>query len=134
MIPGLLSPEGLSVYWTTLWRNSYNRLFKSITTEGSRYSEAQEAVQSAEANSHMEKLPEGNSPIEEQLKISPLTFKFAPEFQSMINPDLSKLPEGCDAWALAKGAASVTALAASFAEVDINGILSSGTKDRPWKL
>lgn len=74
----------------------------------------------------------GSVPVDEG--ISPLTFRFAPEFQGIINPDPHLLPEGCDAWALALESASVTALAASFAESSIEGLRFATTEDRLWKL
>jgi len=102
--------EGLPVYWTTLWRNSYGRLFKRVSADEYQY-QVSEGKQSG-------------SPA--------LTFKFAPEFHNMINPDVGSLPEGCDAWALAEGAASVTPLIPSFAEVEVNG--SSTWQESLWKL
>jgi len=123
MIPRLLSSEGLPVYWTTLWRNSYGRLFEEHSNKPIK--NVLEAGPDSDRTSS-QVLPDGDK--------SGLVFRFAPDFQSIINPDAKLLPEGCDAWALAQGSASVTALAASFAESIIEGLTVVSTQDRLWKL
>jgi len=123
MIPQLLSSEGLPVFWTTLWRNSYGRLFE----------ECSNACQTeiAEAGPDSDRIVQQDPPTMGSL---PLTFRFAPDFQGIISPDPKLLPEGCDAWALAHGAASVTPLAPSFAEIPIEGLTIASIEERLWKL
>ncbi|KAF8560385.1 sure-like protein [Imleria badia] len=120
MIHKLMDPEGLQVYWTRMWRNSYGRLFKHVpVVHGSQrellpdnpdsLSELISADSAAQANSY-------------------LAFKFAPDIQPLINPDLSIVPVGTDGWAFGMGHASVTPMISGFAEVDFKG------SDDPRKL
>ncbi|KAF8642296.1 hypothetical protein AX16_009566 [Volvariella volvacea WC 439] len=116
MIEQLIAPEGMKICWTTLWRNSYKRLFKPVDQEGL-----------------------GNGPTSlDALVASPssvlkLGFRFAPDIRGLVTPSLDDLPVGTDGWALHHGWASVTPLRASFAEppqpvVDVN------QEDKVWML
>ena len=110
MVNALVSEEGMQVVWTKIWRNGYGRLFAPHKL----------AYDSDDPNPEMD--PGGPdaplSPVPRQTAqhAKELVFKFAPDMHGIVHPDLSSLPVGCDAWALAKGWASVTPLRASFAE------------------
>jgi len=136
MIPELLSSDGLRVYWTTLWRNSYGRLFTEVSQKDQQ-NPITLNVPEAGPDSDISRNTDQDSSVPSENKLSAhcsLSFKFAPEFNGIVNPDFQNLPVGCDAWALAQGAASVTALAASFAEVAIEGLTITIPEDRLWKL
>lgn len=87
----------LKVCWTRMWRSRYGRLFAS-----------HQPVSSAAEQETVGATPEGAP--------EPLLFKFAPDFQGLVNPKLGDLPVGTDAWAVHSGHVSVTPLFASFAE------------------
>ncbi|KAJ7630963.1 survival protein sure-like phosphatase/nucleotidase [Roridomyces roridus] len=93
LVEGLLSEEGLQVHKTTMWRNTYGRLFKSVA-----------ASVTQTGSTH-----------------GPLAFKFSPSMEGLIHPDESMVPVGSDGYAMFKGWASVTPLRAGFAEPATNG-------------
>lgn len=101
MVKGLLDEEGLKVCWTSIWRNSYGRLFK-------HHMIAEPLASSAGPDADVSQ-NEGQ-----------LVFKFAPDMSGVLNPRES--PVGSDGWAIAQGWASVTALRASFAEAEVSGL------------
>lgn len=105
LIERLLDPDGLAIYSTSIWRNSYHRLFKQ--------------------------LPQGTDKSTTSVPGSELIFKWAPDMKNLINPTFDSLPMGSDAWALAKDAASVTALRGSFAEPPSN---YANVEERRWKI
>lgn len=110
MIHKLADPEGLQVYWTRIWRNSYTRLFKHVPVVDGTQKEI---------------LPDNPDPLTSagsaaQADAS-LAFKFAPDIESLVKPDLSVVPVGTDGWAFGMGHASITPMRSSFAEVDIRG-------------
>ncbi|KAF8140230.1 sure-like protein [Boletus edulis] len=112
MIHKLLDPEGLQVYWTRTWRNSYGRLFKHVpAVQGS-----QKELPLDNPNSLPGLVSAGSA-----AQADYLVFKFAPDFQPLINPDLSTVPVGTDGWAFGMGHASVTPMRSGFAEVDFGG-------------
>jgi len=123
MIAELMNPKSLDVYWTTMWRNNYRRLFKPISQPVLKANDVPPA--GPDSDHGAEKSQNDNRVSSEA---NDLTFRFSPEFHDIINPDKALLPEGCDAWALAYGHASVTPLLASYAE------LESGVADAPQKL
>ncbi|KAL7410222.1 survival protein sure-like phosphatase/nucleotidase [Mrakia frigida] len=57
-----------------------------------------------------------------------LLFHFAPQMAGLVNPDLSTLPPGSDAWAVHSGYISVTPLRSSFAEPGMDA-LSLGSRE-----
>lgn len=136
MIQGLLESDSLPVYWTTLWRNSYGRLFSCIQQTSSSHGKETKAIVtgSPAAGPDSDVLVQQLHETESSTITSSLVFKFAPEFKGIINPDPIDLPEGCDAWALAKGAVSVSPLIACFAEGRIEFDPGIKTRDRQWKL
>lgn len=111
LVEGLLSEEGLKVCSTTMWRNSYGRLFEVIEPE---------IVQSA-----------GPDALDSEPEPQKLLFKFAPDMKGLINPSLSSLPVGSDGWAICQGWVSVTPLRASFGEPPEDGI---NIEHRLWKM
>lgn len=121
MVHKLMDPEGLRVYWTRMWHNSYGRLFKHVPElQGSR----------------REPLEDKCDPLGELISAGSaaaqadgyLVFKFSPDIQPLINPDLSTVPVGTDGWAFAMGHASITPMRPCFAEVDLE------STDEPQKL
>jgi len=119
MIHDLLNKE-MPVYWTTIWRNSYGRLFKAHT-------ETKPSVSAAGPDGPGSK-PAAEA-VDGQNKVDPtenLTFKFAPDIHHLVNPVRDTLPQGSDGWAISHGFASVTPLRASFAEPPAGSIVPVG--------
>ncbi|KDQ63734.1 hypothetical protein JAAARDRAFT_119884, partial [Jaapia argillacea MUCL 33604] len=117
MIEGLLTEEGLRICWTTIWRNSYGRLFKAHTpAEGKKL--ARRGSSAGPDSSTSEPNMDDNLPNREAspADVGRLVFKFSPDMNNLITPPESMLPFGSDGWAMHKGFASVTPLRASFAE------------------
>ena len=126
MIEGLLSEEGLRIYWTRMWRNSYGRLFKPHVEADGMSPAGPDSLDSNE-----------RGVLERPIEDSPppgLTFKFAPDITELINPTLSTVPAGSDGWALAKGFVSVTPMRACFAEPAHDRFASDGTEKFIWKM
>ena len=106
LIEQILGADGLKVYWTRLWRNSYGRLFKNVSssidhpmvTVGPDPLIGQTQATGAEA----------------AIEFGSLLFKWSPEMRELVSP--SYLPVGSDAWVLHQGSVSVTPLRASFGE------------------
>lgn len=120
LVEGLLSEEGLKIFSTTMWRNSYGRLFKTILpTPGA------ETMRSAG--------PDGDSVATgPNLDEHKLLFKFSPDMKDLITPSASHLPAGSDGWAIHHGWVSVTPLRACFGEPpEENG---AGVEHRLWKM
>jgi broad specificity polyphosphatase/5'/3'-nucleotidase SurE len=111
LIENILSDEGLGIYWTRMWRNSYGRLFKNI----SQANPNDRSVQAPGPHAITNHQAEASGPLEDD-ENGDLLFKFAPEMKGLIMPSLSTLPIGSDGWALHQGRVSVTPLRASFGE------------------
>lgn len=110
LIESLLSPEGMRVCWTRMWRNSYGRLFtEHVVSKPSTSPAGPDSLDSTEEGV----IPSGNGSREAH---KDLVFKFSPDLRSIIHPDAADVPVGSDAWALSNGWASVTPLRATFAE------------------
>jgi tubulin---tyrosine ligase len=109
MIQKLVDPEGLQVYWTPMWRSSYGRLFKHIPA-------VQEIQSKSDVHGSLSEVIPAATVTQPHLH---LAFKFAPDLQHLIKPDLSVVPVGTDGWAFALGHASITPLRTGFAEADI---------------
>lgn len=120
LIESILSPEGLKVCWTTIWRNSYSRLFKSVSVDDQERSDATQAVA----------LPPTSDPT--PISTEGLLFKWAPEMKDLITPSFSSLPIGSDGWAIHQGYVSVTPLCASFGEPSSSQDID--IEDRVWKM
>lgn len=113
MIHKLADPEGLQVYWTRMWRNSYGRLFKHVPVVHG----AQREILPDNPDS-LSGLDSAGSVAQADVH---LAFKFAPDIQPLVNPDLSAVPVGTDGWAFGMGHASITPMRSGFAEVDVQG-------------
>lgn len=128
LIEPLLSEEGLKIYWTTIWRTGYGRLFKNISS--SRSGETPKIDPAGPDSS--------TSPVESAKNTAPtesdLVFKWSPMMESLIRPDHASVAEGSDGWALQNGAASVTPLRASFAEPVGEIHEFADVEDRIWKV
>jgi tubulin---tyrosine ligase len=116
LIEDILSDQGLDIYWTTMWRNSYGRLFKNIAEQHDESSSDKGTVSPAgpDAATNPTKTPTGPSP--QRTDDTDLLFKWAPDMRGLIQPKEDELPVGSDGWAIHKGSVSVTPLRASFAE------------------
>lgn len=113
MIHRLADPEGLQVFWTRMWRNSYGRLFKHM----SPVHETQGEILLDNTHSASGIVSTGSVAKADGY----LAFKFAPDWESLLTPDLSVVPIGTDGWAFGMGHASVSPMRSSLAEVDIQG-------------
>lgn len=126
LIEPIISNEGLKIYWTTMWRTSYGRLFKPISGDSPQNSKVNPAGPDT-----------STSPVEQIQNFTPtesLVFKWSPAMEGLIRPDHSSLVVGSDGWALHHGAVSVTPLRASFAE-PVEGIHQfANIEDRIWKV
>ncbi|CAE6436985.1 unnamed protein product [Rhizoctonia solani] len=142
MVDELLQPEGMEVCWTTIWGNSYGRLFKLHNESDKKISRAgpdappSTSTTPAQPNislhnqlqqgSHNGSLTPNQSistpdphrvhtpSIPVHLQRSELVFTFSPEMQHLVSPPLDKLPYGTDTWAIHHGKASVTPMRAAF--------------------
>jgi tubulin---tyrosine ligase len=115
MIEQLLTDEGLTIVWTTMWRNSYGRLFNVVLPPkaDTKPSVSPAGPDSATADA----VNETQRDIEVHSDdVNPLMFKFAPDMRGLINPLSTSVPVGSDGWAMLKGYVSITPLRASFAE------------------
>lgn len=113
MIHKLTDPEGLQVYWTRMWRNSYGRLFKHVPV-----------VRGSQGEAHLDNPDSLSDVISAGSTVHAdayLAFKFAPDIQPLLYPDLSTVPAGTDRWAFGMGHASITPMRSGFAEVDFQG-------------
>lgn len=128
LIEELLASGGLKVYWTTLWRNSYGRLFENVS--GSRkLGPATQSSDATKAPGTSAEAPEAKIP--KDLQTRPLLFKWSPDIDDLINPTADILPIGSDGWAIHNGSASVTPLNAAFAE---SYCIGEDTKGSEWKM
>jgi tubulin--tyrosine ligase len=127
MIEQLLTDEGLTIVWTTMWRNSYGRLFKVVLPDAkSSVSPAGPDLATADP------VDETQCGIEVPSEdVSPLVFRFAPDMRGLINPLSTSVPVGSDGWAMLKGYVSITPLRASFAEPLLP---PEGDGERAWKI
>jgi len=110
LVEGLLTEEGLKIYWTQMWRNSYGRLFKNIAPRSTPL------INPAGPDAPTEAKVEADSSAEQDDAAGELLFRWSPEMKGLISPSANSLPVGSDGWAIHNGAASVTALRASFGE------------------
>jgi len=125
MISGLLEPEGLKIYWTTVWRNGYGRLFEKAQYLPSP--ELKETFKGTDAETTVVEAANGGTGLKE---VNELVFKFSPDLSGILNP--RDAPSGSDGWALAEGAVSVTALQATFAEKLDDEFRT--VEDRVWRV
>ena len=112
LIEELLSPDGLKIAWTRIWRNSYGRLFKQASGRTSNPPLLTAEVTSATPDQNLvaSRLGPGKDDTGD------LVFKWGPEMKGLITPQPDTLPIGTDGWAIYHGMVSVTPLRATFGE------------------
>ncbi|WOO77066.1 putative tubulin--tyrosine ligase PBY1 [Vanrija pseudolonga] len=120
LVESAITKENRKVCFTTMWRNTYGRLFKqtsAITNKDYNPGDDPNAAKAAK-------------PAEEDS--DRLRFRFAPNLQPMILPSVDQLPEGSDAWAFAHGYTSVTPIRAEYAGLYDGGQGFGSTGERFW--
>ena len=118
LIEDLLSEQGLDIYWTSMWKNSYGRLFKNIASHQQEPKDKGNVNPAGpDAATNATKTPSGPS----QEEVGDLLFKWSPDMRGLIQPQENELPVGSDGWAIHKGSVSVTPLRACFAEPPFEG-------------
>ncbi|KAK0208340.1 survival protein sure-like phosphatase/nucleotidase [Desarmillaria ectypa] len=122
LIQELLTEEGLKICWTTMWRNSYSKLFKQLQAFDLEEDTSPAAGPDAPAISESTGVD----------RSSDLLFKWSPEMDGLIRPSESSLPVGSDGWAIHKGWVSVTPLCASFAEPPYPEM--QNIEEKVWKM
>jgi hypothetical protein len=131
MIEKLLHDDGLKVYWTSVWRNNYKRLFKEVP--GLVDNNASGKAEKTTLQTTDTSVPrEGGGNSQHVAEEEELVFKFQPDLTGLLSR--TSAPEGSDGWALDEGAASVTSLLASFAELPESERGFSCLQDREWKF
>ncbi|KAF8237832.1 sure-like protein [Tricholoma matsutake] len=132
LVEGLLSEQRLKICWTTMWRNSYGRLFKKVC--GPDLPKPKGTIGSAESDPLIDRdmTTQHNSTVVVQQRSTELMFKFAPDMAGLITPTVSTLPMGSDAWAIHQGWVSVTPLRAGFGEPP--GQDTKRIEDRLWNF
>ncbi|KZT30403.1 sure-like protein [Neolentinus lepideus HHB14362 ss-1] len=120
MIEELLSEGGLEIHWTTIWRNTYGRLFAAHTPE-----DAPALQRTGPSGGPDAPIGQGAGEVSsgkssDPSEVGKLVFKFQPDMHDLIFPSEDILPVGSDGWAMGKGHASITPLRASFAEPNLD--------------
>ncbi|KAJ7038175.1 survival protein sure-like phosphatase/nucleotidase [Mycena alexandri] len=128
LVEGLSTDESLPIIWTSMWRNSYGRLFKAVSSATPGKPERTMSAAGPDALTAEEPSAESTSTGS---TAGTLAFKFSPAMDGLIHPEESSLPVGSDGWAIFKGYASVTPLRAGFAEPPED---TRDIKDRVWKM
>lgn len=96
LVEVLLTDEGLKIIWTSMWRNSYGRLFKAVSAESPTSDHQSPTAAGPDAAT-------ANPPGSETTSADTLAFKFSPAMEGLIHPEESSLPIGSDGWAMFKG-------------------------------
>jgi len=128
LIDGLLTEEGLKIYWTNIWRNSYGRLFKTVSVPERTPLPPDVVLADGQQQSEIK----GNRASPVPTNSGNLVFRWAPEMKGLIAPSPSVLPVGSDGWAIYHGHVSVTPLCANFGEP--HTYQSIPIEDRIWKI
>ncbi len=123
MIENLLSDDGLEICWTTIWRNSYGRLF-------SKHQDRTVNLKAPGPDATAQ-TPVG-VPIPEENESQALLFNWDPEMDGIISPSVGSLPVGSDGWALERGWVSVTPLRATFGEAPYHD--TTNIEEIKWKV
>ena len=121
LVEALLSKEGLKICSTTMWRNSYGSLFKTIPNPDTVLSVGPDPLDSAAKDMSSTKGYSQN-----------LFFKFGPNMGNVLTPPISSLPIGSDGWAIHHGWVSVTPLRACFGEPPQEQEID--VENRVWKM
>jgi len=121
MVERLLHEDGLKIYWTSVWRSKYGRLFKEVPVlveNDTPWKAERITIQTVDAN-----VPRGGGGnLQHAVEEEGLVFAFEPDLTRLPHP--TSAPEGSDCWALAEGAVSVTPFLTSFA----------GLQGKEWKF
>lgn len=131
MIDKLLDDDEMKIYWTSVWRCNYGRLFKEVPglADSSAPGKAEKAtLQTTDATIPLK----GDGSSQDIGKEEKLVFAFKPDLSALL--DKTAAPEGSDSWALNVGAISVTPYLTSFAELPENEHSFSCLQDREWKV
>ena len=117
MVERLLHEDGMKIYWTSVWRSSYGRLFAEVPwgTDGDASGKVEVTSQTTDA-----------------AKEENLVFEFDPDLSLLLSKTAA--PEGSDSWALNVDAVSVTPYLTSFAELPESEHSFSCLQDREWKF
>ncbi|KAG8933060.1 hypothetical protein FRC02_000160 [Tulasnella sp. 418] len=111
MVAQLLEKPGLEVAWTQIWRNNYGSLFKE-----KKFDNHAEDIGKAGPDAPPPSLTSESNTPPVHSDDNGLVFQFSPQIQQLVNPDITTLPYGTDAWAIHQSKASVTPLRSAFAE------------------
>lgn len=107
-----MKEENVEVEFTTMARTSYQRLFKS-TTKAPADNGGPAAIPESEDGEAKE--DDNIFQLRDEHHAIPLSFAFAPDISSIIDPHPASLVQGTDTHAIHSGKISVTPLLASFA-------------------
>lgn len=142
VVEKLLSSGSLGITWSTMWRNSYGRLFSQQRSAIPSVATYQETP-SKGPESSIENLSSGAREAfsDAPPPSLPLVFKFAPDMEHLVKPQINSLPETTDAWAVHNDLATVTPLRTTFAEPPAgismafpDEVPSQETGVRHWKM
>ena len=131
MVERLLHEDGMRVYWTSVWRNNYGRMFSEVPrmVDSNASGEVWEATLQG---TNMIAPREGGGNPQDIAGEENLVFKFNPDFSEL---DLqAAAPEGTDGWVVNADAVSVTPYLTSFAELPEGEHSFSCLQDREWKF
>lgn len=131
-----MSEDGLKICWTTIWRNSYGRLFKAISASDAFKAPPKRTVNPAGPDSQTSDPKNSDGGSAEAEQSGNLLFKWSPDVGGLINPSLADLPVGSDGWAIHHGWASVTPLRATFGEPTTNALNTEtgSIEGKIWKM
>jgi len=131
MIDKLLDDEEMKVYWTSVWRSNYGRLFREVP--GLADANASKKAGATTLQTTDATIPlEGGGSSQHAVDGEKLVFEFKPDLAALLSPTAA--PEGSDGWALNVGAVSVTPYLTSFAELPESEYNFSSLQDREWKF
>jgi len=131
MIDKLLDDEEMKVYWTSVWRSNYGRLFGEVPGLADRNASGKAKKTALQMTDATVPLDDGGGSqyVGEEEK---LVFAFDPDLSLLLSHTAA--PEGSDGWALNVGAVSVTPYLTSFAELPESEHGFSCLQDRVWKF
>jgi len=131
MIRNLLYEDGVKIYWTSVWRSNYGRLFKEVP--GLADNNISGKVERSTLETTDATIPrEGGESSQCVAEEEKLLFEFKPDLSGLLGN--TGAPEGSDGWALDMGAVSVTPYLTSFAELPESEHSFSCLQDREWKV
>lgn len=131
MIDKLLDDEEMKVYWTTVWRCGYGRLFQEVPGLADSNTSRKAEVTTLQTTDAIIPLESGGS-SQHAADREKLVFAFKPDLSAPLSQTAA--PEGSDGWALNVGAVSVTPYLTSFAELPESEHSFSSLQDREWKF